>query len=142
MQSAVIYSPLTICPPKYAEVVELADAPDSKSGDGDIVRVQVPPSAPPKHTQKERTNISESVCFSLFLGFFAYFFSLLPCFLFSRRQLLSAPKLGSHCTKRIFFALPLYEKDFFALRLNKKDFLFNYNNYNILIYKKRATVLP
>ena len=29
-----------------AEVVELADAPDSKSGDGDIVRVQVPPSAP------------------------------------------------------------------------------------------------
>ena len=30
----------------YAEVVELADAPDSKSGDGDIVRVQVPPSAP------------------------------------------------------------------------------------------------
>ena len=31
---------------KYAEVVELADAPDSKSGDGDIVRVQVPPSAP------------------------------------------------------------------------------------------------
>ena len=33
---------------KYAEVVELADAPDSKSGDGDIVRVQVPPSAPPQ----------------------------------------------------------------------------------------------
>jgi len=32
----------------------LADAPDSKSGDGDIVRVQVPPSAPPRHTQKER----------------------------------------------------------------------------------------
>lgn len=27
-------------------MVELADAPDSKSGDGDIVRVQVPPSAP------------------------------------------------------------------------------------------------
>ncbi len=26
--------------------MELADAPDSKSGDGDIVRVQVPPSAP------------------------------------------------------------------------------------------------
>ena len=31
---------------RNAEVVELADAPDSKSGDGDIVRVQVPPSAP------------------------------------------------------------------------------------------------
>ena len=30
----------------FAEVVELADAPDSKSGEGDFVRVQVPPSAP------------------------------------------------------------------------------------------------
>ena len=29
-----------------AEVVELADAPDSKSGVGDNVWVQVPPSAP------------------------------------------------------------------------------------------------
>ena len=114
--------------------------------------VQIPSPRPPKHTQKERTNYSKSVCFSLFLGFFAYFFSVLPYCLFSRRQLLSAPKLGSHCTKRIFFALPLYEKDFFALRLNKKDFFalrikkkdfpFNYNDYNILIYKKMATVLP
>ena len=96
--------------------------------------LQVPPSAPPKHTQKERTNISESVCFSLFLGFLAYFFSLLPYRLFYQRQLLFTPKLGSHCTKKIFFALPLSEKDFFALRLNKKDFTFNYNYYNILIY--------
>ena len=29
-----------------AEVVELADAPDSKSGGSDIVWVRVPPSAP------------------------------------------------------------------------------------------------
>ena len=33
-------------------MVELADAPDSKSGDGDIVRVQVPPSAPPESLMK------------------------------------------------------------------------------------------
>ena len=30
----------------HAEVVELADALDSKSSDGNIMRVQVPPSAP------------------------------------------------------------------------------------------------
>jgi hypothetical protein len=29
-----------------AEVMELADVPDSKSGDSDIVRVRPPPSAP------------------------------------------------------------------------------------------------
>ena len=30
----------------YAEVAELVDAPDSKSGDGDIMRVRAPPSVP------------------------------------------------------------------------------------------------
>ena len=47
----------------YAEVVELADAPDSKSGDGDIVRVQVPPSAP----SRKKTNPENS----RFVFFFA-----------------------------------------------------------------------
>ena len=47
----------------YAEVVELADAPDSKSGDGDIVRVQVPPSAP----SRNKTNPENS----RFVFFFA-----------------------------------------------------------------------
>ena len=31
----------------HAEVVEQADAPDSKSGEGNLVRVRFPPSAPP-----------------------------------------------------------------------------------------------
>ena len=30
----------------HAEVVEQADAPDSKSGEGNLVRVRFPPSAP------------------------------------------------------------------------------------------------
>ena len=30
----------------HAEVVEQADAPDSKSGEGNLMRVQFPPSAP------------------------------------------------------------------------------------------------
>lgn len=47
---------------KQAEVVELADAPDSKSGDGDIMRVQVPPSAP----NKNKTNLDENSKFVLF----------------------------------------------------------------------------
>ena len=33
----------------HAEVMELADVPDSKSGDSDIVWVRVPPSAPTKN---------------------------------------------------------------------------------------------
>ena len=48
----------------YAEVVELADAPDSKSGDGDIVRVQVPPSAPYQNNTNQDTK-------SRFVLFFA-----------------------------------------------------------------------
>ena len=42
----------------YAEVVELADASDSKSDGSDTVWVQVPPSAPKKGT---------SICLFLFL---------------------------------------------------------------------------
>lgn len=38
-------------------MVELADAPDSKSGDGDIMRVQVPPSAPNKNKTNPRDNL-------------------------------------------------------------------------------------
>ena len=48
----------------YAEVVELADAPDSKSGDGDIVRVQVPPSAP----DQNNTNQDSKPRFVLFFA--------------------------------------------------------------------------
>ena len=51
-----------------AEVVELADAPDSKSGDGDIVRVQVPPSAPPESLMK-----SEPLEFEINSDFFFYY---------------------------------------------------------------------
>lgn len=41
----------------YAEVAELVDAPDSKSGDGDIVWVRVPPPVPLK---------SDDITFQLF----------------------------------------------------------------------------
>ena len=40
----------------------MADAADSKSADGDIVRVQVPPSAP----NKNKTNPRENLEFVLF----------------------------------------------------------------------------
>ena len=54
----------------YAEVVELADAPDSKSGDGDIVRVQVPPSAPVFESLALRQKIRET---SISLFFYRFF---------------------------------------------------------------------
>ena len=54
----------------YAEVVELADAPDSKSGDGDIVRVQVPPSAPVFESLVLRQKIRET---SISLFFYRFF---------------------------------------------------------------------
>ena len=54
----------------YAEVVELADAPDSKSGDGDIVRVQVPPSAPVFESLALRQKIREMSTSLFFLSLF------------------------------------------------------------------------
>ncbi len=54
----------------YAEVVELADAPDSKSGDGDIVRVQVPPSAPVFESLVLRQKIRETSISLFFLSLF------------------------------------------------------------------------
>ena len=40
-----------------ADVVELADAPDSKSGGSDTMWVQVPPSAPNKNNTNPRVNL-------------------------------------------------------------------------------------
>ena len=46
-------------------MVELADAPDSKSGDGDIVRVRFPPSAPARGSHYGRKK-SDEFCSSVF----------------------------------------------------------------------------
>ena len=49
-----------------AGVLELADEVDSKSIDGDIVRVQVPPPAP-KHSNPNLLPIGETFGFVVFL---------------------------------------------------------------------------
>ena len=64
--------------------------------------LQVPTSSTTQaHAKGAYKYLRKRVFFFVF-RLFAYFFSLLPYCLFSRQQLLSAPKLGSHCTKRIF----------------------------------------
>ena len=52
----------------FAGVMELADVTDSKSVDGDIVWVRVPPPAPSKHEEKDACRETP-----MNSGFFAFF---------------------------------------------------------------------
>ena len=66
-------------PVNQAEVAELADAPDSKSGGGNSVRVRVPPSALLVSSQRGLTSEIVRVMRSRFLTTCAYVFGGVTC---------------------------------------------------------------
>ena len=74
-------------------MVELADAPDSKSGDGDIVRVQVPPSAPTTEGSPLRQKY-EAVLLPHIFCFLARF---LPCAKAGSSEIVTLTRLDILC---------------------------------------------
>ena len=74
-------------------MVELADAPDSKSGDGDIVRVQVPPSAPTTEGSPLRQKY-EAVLLPHIFCFLARF---LPCAKAGSSEIVTLTRLDIFC---------------------------------------------
>ena len=74
-------------------MVELADAPDSKSGDGDIVRVQVPPSAPTTEGSPLRQKY-EAVLLPHIFCFLARF---LPCAKAGLSEIVTLTRLDMLC---------------------------------------------